>query len=74
MGKSITERNIYVYTCVNDPKRKCVALIDGLPMIFKGDTPMQAKRVADDWRRKAVRNDKLLSDEKKAEILGEGAK
>lgn len=71
MGKPITERAIHVYTCLSDPTRKCVALIDGWPMIFKGDTPLHAKRVADDWRRDAIRNDKALSKAKKAQLLGE---
>lgn len=70
MGKPITERPIHVYTCLSDPERKCVAIIDGLPMIFKGDSPMRAKRAADEWRQKAVRDDKLLTKVKKEELLG----
>lgn len=69
--QSITERPIHVYTCMTDPNRKCVALIDKLPMIFKGDTPMKAKQVADEWRREAVRTSKTISKARKAEILGE---
>lgn len=73
MGKPITDRPIHVYTCLTNPSRKPIALIEGFPMIFTGPTPMQAKRAADDWRRKAVAGDKLLTKAKKAELLGEGA-
>lgn len=69
--KPITERPIHVYTCLSDPSRKCVALIDGWPMIFKGETPMKAKRVADDFRREAILNDKAMTREQKSRILGE---
>lgn len=67
----ITERPIHVYTCMTDPNRKCIAQIDGISMIFKGGTPLAAKKVANDWRREAVRNDKTLSDARKSELLGE---
>jgi hypothetical protein len=69
----ITERPIHVYTCLSDPTRKCVALIDGWPMVFRGETPMQAKRAADEWRREAVANDKMLTKARKAELLGEAS-
>lgn len=71
MGVPITEREIHVYTCLSDPTRKCVAMIENWPMVFKGETPMKARRNADDWRREAVRNDKAMSRAKKAQLLGE---
>lgn len=69
----ITERPIHVYTCMTDPARTPVAIIDGLNMIFRAETPMKAKRAADEWRREALAKDKLVSKAKKAELLGEAA-
>lgn len=69
----ITERQIHVYSCVTDPARKCVSIIDGWPMIFKGETPLRARKAADEWRREAVRNDKLIPKLRKMEMLGEPA-
>lgn len=67
----ITEQPIDVYTCVNDPTRTCTAVIRGWPMMFQGATPMRARKVADDWRRNAVLDDKLLTTAQKAAMLGE---
>lgn len=69
----ITERAIHVYTCLTDPERKPIAMIDKWPMVFKGETPMRARKAADDWRREAVRADKLIPKARKAEMLGEPA-
>ncbi|MCG7574881.1 hypothetical protein MHM39_15015 [Phaeobacter sp. CNT1-3] len=69
----ITDRTIHVYLCMTDSSRKPIAMIDGYHFVFKGDTAMQARRAADEWRREAVRKDKLLSAERKKEILGEDA-
>ena len=65
-----TERKIHVYTCLTDPSRKCLAVIDGFAMIFRGDTPMQARKAADDWRKEAIASDKLLSKAQKEQLLG----
>ncbi len=68
----ILQQPIHVYTCMTDPTRRCLAMINGFSgMIFKGDTPIKAKKAAEEWRREAVRNDKLISAERKAEMLGE---
>lgn len=69
----ITERAIHVYLCMTDSTRKPIAMINGFGMVFRGETAMQARRAADEWRREAVRKDKLLSAERKKEILGEDA-
>jgi hypothetical protein len=58
---------------MTDSSRKPITMIDGYHFVFKGDTAMQARRAADEWRREAVRKDKLLSAERKKEILGEDA-
>lgn len=67
----ITEQPIDVYTCVNDPSQPCTAVIRGWPMMFRGATPMKARKVADDWRRDAILKDKLLTTAQKAAMLGE---
>jgi hypothetical protein len=56
---------------MKDPSRKPIAMIEGFPMTFKGDTPMQVRRKADEWRRRIVQQDKLLTKAQKAELLGE---
>lgn len=73
MKRTAMDRPIHVYTCVNDPEQKCIALIEGISMIFRGDTPMKARKVADAFRRDAIANDKLLTRARKAELLGQGA-
>lgn len=67
----ITDRAIHVYRCMTDSSRKPIAMIEGYHFVFKGETAMQARRAADNWRREAIHNDKALSAERKAEILGE---
>lgn len=69
----ITDRAIHVYLCMTDSSRKPIAMISGCNMVFRGETAMLARRAADEWRREAVRKDKLLSAARKAEILGEDA-
>lgn len=72
MGKvPFTQRKIHVYTCASDATRKPIAMINGWPMVFTGDTPMRAKKAADDWRRDAVSIDKLITKARKVELLGE---
>ena len=71
MGTPVIHRGIKVFSCVNDPSAPAVALIDGFPLIFRGATPMQAKRNADEWRRKATADDKLIPSNLKREWLGE---
>lgn len=69
----ITERPIHTWTAFSDPEKPCIAMIEGWPMLFYGPTPMRAHKNADDWRREAVRNDKLIPKARKAELLGEVA-
>lgn len=69
---SFTEREIHVYTCMTDTSRKCIAMIDGFTMIFKGDTAMQARQAADEWRKEAIASDKLLTKTQKEHLLGAG--
>lgn len=67
----ITQREIHVYTCLTQPDRKPMAIIDGCPWLFHAETPMRARKNADDWRREMVRQDKLIPAKTKAEWLGE---
>ena len=71
MGTPVIHREINVFTCLNDPTRSPIAMIDGFPMIFTGQTPFRARKSADDWRRKATQGDKLIPAHMKAEWLGE---
>lgn len=57
----LTEREIHVYTCMTDPSRKALAVIDGWNMNFYGDTPLKARNAADAFRKEAVANDKLMA-------------
>lgn len=70
MGTPVIHRQINVYACVNDPSLKPIALIEGFPMIFTGETPMKARSAADNWRRKATADDKLIPASMKANWLG----
>lgn len=74
MAQSILTLEIHAYTCLTDSERKCIAMIDGVSMVFKGDTPMQAALKADEWRRYAVEGTKYLTKAQKAKLLGEAAK
>lgn len=67
----ITERKINVYSCINDPSLMPIAVIEGLPWIFRGETPIKARKLADEWRRNAVRTDKMLSRAQKSKLLGD---
>ena len=71
MTRALMDASIHVYTCLSDPSRRPVAVIGNLPWVFKGDTPMQARKKADKWRRDHVRTDKRLTAAQKAELLGE---
>lgn len=46
----ILDRPIHVYLPM-DKTRKCLAFISGTPMTFWADTPLKAKKAADDWRK-----------------------
>ena len=46
----ILDRPIRVYLPM-DGKGQCLAFISGTPMTFWADTPLKAKRAADDWRK-----------------------
>lgn len=59
MGKPFKDREINIYTCLTNPAKPCVALIDGFPMIFEAPTPLKARKLAEDWRTEAIRQDKL---------------
>lgn len=74
MAKSILDRQIHVYQCISDPKRKHIAEINGIRMTFRGDTAFAARKAAHDWRREAVQQDKLLSASQKAALLGTSTK
>lgn len=71
MTRALMDAKIHVYTCLSDPSRRPVAVIGNVPWLFEGDTPMQARKRADEWRRKHVETDKRLSSEQKAELLGQ---
>lgn len=60
---------IYIYTCLSGPTRKPIAIIDGVPTLFKADTPMKAKRKAEEFLREAFKVDKLLTKKKRADLL-----
>ncbi|WP_213546408.1 hypothetical protein [Vannielia litorea] len=47
----LTELPIHVYTCMTDPQRPPVAMIGNLHFVFRGETPMKARKAADDWRK-----------------------
>ena len=74
MGIPLTERPIHVYTCMTDPNRKPVAMIEGIAMVFEAPTPLQAKKAAADWAAAAIEKDKLLSKAKKRVLLQGAAK
>lgn len=65
MGKPFKDREINIYTCLTNPSRPCLALIDGFPMIFEGPTPMKVRKMAEDWRKEAIKQDKLIPRVKK---------
>lgn len=50
----ITELPVHVYTCLTDPSRSPIAIVGKLPMVFRGETPMKAKKAASDWCREQV--------------------
>lgn len=67
----ITEREIHTYVCVSDPDRGAIAVIDGWNWMFEAESPFKAHRKADEWRKQAIRNDKLIPKLRKRELLGE---
>lgn len=63
----ITDLPIRVFTPM-DPNDKCIALIGTLPIRFTGDTPMKARKIADDWRKEQVAKRARLAAARKNQI------
>jgi len=68
MTHPFLNRSIMTYSPMQDGG-KYIALISGIPMIFRGDTAMQAAKAAKAWRQEQV--DKELRQAENAERAAE---